>query len=425
MTDETVTTNNCSTSVQVTVQTTVTEPQDDGDPEDAQDHPDLVVAEPSVSDLAPNPGATFTLSATVRNDGEGASAATTLRYYRSPDATITTSDTEVGTDEVAALAASGSSRESVDVTAPATVGRYYYGACVDAVTDEPDTTNNCSSSVRETVQDPGGLPLVRIYSESSVVTEGMSVRFRVTATPPPTAELEVSLSFVELALTETEIILYYPPKETTVTVNAGSPSPTLTVDTIDDSDADGNSWVQAWVNHAIGYTPDGIWAGAVVAVVDDDGPAGDSVLSITSVSTSVSEGTAVEFTVTAIPPPPTDVTVGYRMYETGSVLTDSFLPGWTPGTVTIGADQSTATLTFDTVNDSTDEEDSEVVVTLRVDTYSGWGDIGRTIDRLRDGIGRRRRSLAARGEMGFEEWRDSLGPRHRIGEHRQDATHGD
>ena len=221
-----------------------------------QTQPDLVVAEPSVSDLAPTPGATFTLSAMVRNDGEGASAATTLRYYRSPDATITTSDTEVGTEEVAALAASGSSRESVDVTAPATSGTYYYGACVDAVTDESDTTTNCSSSVEETVQDPDGLPLVRIYSDSSVVAEGMSVRFRVTATPPPTADLEVSLSFVELAITEEEIILYYPTKETTVTVNAGSPSPTLTVDTIDDSDADGNSWVQAWVNHAIGYTPD-------------------------------------------------------------------------------------------------------------------------------------------------------------------------
>ena len=221
-----------------------------------QTQPDLVVAEPSVSDLAPTPGATFTLSAMVRNDGEGASAATTLRYYRSPDATITTSDTEVGTEEVAALAASGSSRESVDVTAPATSGTYYYGACVDAVTDESDTTTNCSSSVEETVQDPDALPLVRIYSDSSVVTEGMSVRFRVTATPPPTADLEVSLSFVELAITEEEIILYYPTKETTVTVSAGSPSPTLTVDTIDDSDADGNSWVQAWVNHAIGYTPD-------------------------------------------------------------------------------------------------------------------------------------------------------------------------
>ena len=69
--------------------------------------PDLVVAAPSVSDSGPIAGATFTLLATVRNAGEGAPAATTLRYYRSPDATITTSDTEVGTDEVAGLAACG------------------------------------------------------------------------------------------------------------------------------------------------------------------------------------------------------------------------------------------------------------------------------------------------------------------------------
>ena len=193
VTDESDPTNNCSTAVPVNVPAAVPAvPQ-------MQAQPDLVVVEPSVSDRAPTPGATFTLSATVRNDGEGASAATTLRYYQSPDATITTSDTEVGTREVAALAASGSSRTSVDVTAPATAGTYYYGACVDAVTDESDATNNCSSSVEETVQDPEGLPLVRIYSESSAVTEGMSVRFRVTAdAATPTADLEVSLSFVEI-----------------------------------------------------------------------------------------------------------------------------------------------------------------------------------------------------------------------------------
>ena len=51
-------------------------------------------------------GKAFTVSATVRNDGDGDSAATTLRYYRSADATITTSDAEVGTDAVAGLAAS-------------------------------------------------------------------------------------------------------------------------------------------------------------------------------------------------------------------------------------------------------------------------------------------------------------------------------
>ena len=142
---ESDTTNNCSAAVEVNVPAAV--------PQMLAQQPDLVV-EPAVSDLAPALGATFTQFATVRNDGEGASAATTLRYYQSPDATITTSDTEVGTGQVEALAASGSSRKSVSLTAPATAGTYYYGACVDAVTDESDTTNNCSRSVRVEVGGP-------------------------------------------------------------------------------------------------------------------------------------------------------------------------------------------------------------------------------------------------------------------------------
>ena len=61
-------------------------------------------------------GAPFTLSATVRNAGDGASAATTLRYYRSTDRTITTLDTSVGTDAVGGLAASATSSESILVS---------------------------------------------------------------------------------------------------------------------------------------------------------------------------------------------------------------------------------------------------------------------------------------------------------------------
>ena len=55
---------------------------------------------PTVNDSSPATGAPFTLSATVRNAGDGASAATTLRYYQSTDETITTADTEVGTAAV-------------------------------------------------------------------------------------------------------------------------------------------------------------------------------------------------------------------------------------------------------------------------------------------------------------------------------------
>ncbi|WP_420634169.1 PKD domain-containing protein [Candidatus Palauibacter sp.] len=120
--------------------------------------PDLGVGAPTVSDRAPETGASFTLSATVTNAGDGASAPTTLRYYRSADATISTSDTSQGTDAVGALAAGGTSAESISLTAPPAAGTYYYGACVDPVSGESDTGDNCSTSVRVDVEAPTTRP---------------------------------------------------------------------------------------------------------------------------------------------------------------------------------------------------------------------------------------------------------------------------
>ena len=135
---------------------------------EAATYPDLEVGTPTVDDTTPETGASFTLSATVSNTGDGESPATTLRYYRSTDATITTSDTAVGTDDVGVLSASGSSAESISLTAPSTAGTYYYGACVDAVTDESDTTNNCSSSVTIAVEEESsGQPDLRIVGVSA------------------------------------------------------------------------------------------------------------------------------------------------------------------------------------------------------------------------------------------------------------------
>ena len=135
---ESDTTNNCSSAVTVTVQA-------------AASAPDLVVGAPSVDDSSPTTGETFTLSATVRNQGSASSGSTTLRYYRSTDSIISSSDTAVGTDSVSGLSASGTSDESIDQTAPSTAGTYYYGACVDSVSGESDTTNNCSTAVTVTV----------------------------------------------------------------------------------------------------------------------------------------------------------------------------------------------------------------------------------------------------------------------------------
>ena len=129
--------NNCSAGIRVRVEAS---------------SPDLVVPSVSVSDSSLTPGQSFTLSATVRNQGPGRSAATTLRWYRSTDATISTQDTEVGTDAVGALGASAASPDSIRVTAPSSEGTWHYGACVAGVSGESDTGNNCSRGVRVTVE---------------------------------------------------------------------------------------------------------------------------------------------------------------------------------------------------------------------------------------------------------------------------------
>ena len=165
---ESDTTNNCSSSIAVTVE--------------AAGSPDLVVEAPSASDDRPDPGMVFTLSATVRNQGDGDAGATILRYYRSTDATISTGDTQVGTHAVGALAASGTSSQSISLAAPADPGTTYYGACVDGVSGESDTTNNCSSSIAVTVEAAGSPDLVVEAPSASDDRPRSGVAFTLSAT---------------------------------------------------------------------------------------------------------------------------------------------------------------------------------------------------------------------------------------------------
>ena len=116
--------------------------------------PDLVVATIAVSNSAVTPGQTFNINATVRNQGDAASSNTTLRYFRSADSTISTSDTQLGTDPVSALAPGTASAQSLSTRAPSVLGTYYIGACVDAVNAEANTANNCSLAAEITVATP-------------------------------------------------------------------------------------------------------------------------------------------------------------------------------------------------------------------------------------------------------------------------------
>ena len=132
--------------------------------------PDLIVESPAVSDSLVDPGASFTLSVTVRNQGAGASPSLTrLDYYLSTDETISTTDKSVGWDLVSRLAASETSNESVRVrAAPRRGGTYYYGACIEAVSGESNTDNNCSGAVTVTVGSPDLIVESLAVSDSSL-----------------------------------------------------------------------------------------------------------------------------------------------------------------------------------------------------------------------------------------------------------------
>ena len=169
---ESSTTNNCSSGVSVTVS------------EATQVAPDLVVESESVSNSSVETGDTFTFSATVRNQGDGTAGSTTLRYHRSTDSAISSSDTEVGSDSVVSLGPNVPSPESIDLTAPSSAGTYYYGACVDSVPAESSTTNNCSSGVSVTVSEATQVaPDLVVESESvsnSSVETGDTFTFSAT-----------------------------------------------------------------------------------------------------------------------------------------------------------------------------------------------------------------------------------------------------
>ena len=160
--------NNCSSGVSVAV----------------TGSPDLIVESPTVDDNTLTTGQSFTLGATVRNQGTEQAAATTMRYYRSDDATIDASDTEVGTDDVSGLSAGDTSAESISLNAPSDVGTYYYGACVESVSGESNTGNNCSSGVSVTVTGGPDLIVESPTVDDNTLTTGQSFTLGANGAQP-------------------------------------------------------------------------------------------------------------------------------------------------------------------------------------------------------------------------------------------------
>ena len=130
---ESDTDNNCSGSVAITVRETR--------------RSDLVVSLLPLSDNTLAPGASFTLQATVQNQGIGTARPTILRSYRSANASISPNDTEVGSVDVSSLSADETEIQAFTLNAPLAASTYYYGASIESVSNESNTANNYSTGV--------------------------------------------------------------------------------------------------------------------------------------------------------------------------------------------------------------------------------------------------------------------------------------
>ncbi len=119
---------------------------------DSAPSPDLVVSALNISDPTPNVDQLFNINATVKNIGDGSSSSGMLRYYRSTDAKVTMGDVQLASHVVGSLSAGQSSSESQAVSIDS-VGRFWVGACIDPISGELSTANNCSVGVEVTMTD--------------------------------------------------------------------------------------------------------------------------------------------------------------------------------------------------------------------------------------------------------------------------------
>ena len=163
--------NNCSQAIAITVEAPPPEPVVVEVPTDAVEiqGPDLIISTVRVDAATIKIGGGVRFHITLTNQGTNKAPATIIRYYRSSDATISAEDTELRAVPVGELGSGKSYTTWALLPSPFAVGVYYYGACLDAVASEFDTTNNCSDAIEITTEAQGKPLLVAIGSISRQV----------------------------------------------------------------------------------------------------------------------------------------------------------------------------------------------------------------------------------------------------------------
>jgi len=221
-------------------------------------------------------------------------------------------------------------------------------------TTQADTTPADTAQTETPVQ----VPRVTIKALVQYVTVGGVLRFRMTADPAPSAPLRVNLRWGD----PVHVLVTRP---WTVTIptsgTADFSAATLATAVIGPRGHGDTATVNVLVGEGTGYTGANTGVGVTVR-----GKTAYTLVSITAQPLEVNEGDRIVFTLTANPPPPSDLTVNLNWYDEDL---ERFAQA-PPRTVKLPASAMSISFSVDTSNDLIDNYGGDRVVAM---IWSGNG----------------------------------------------------
>ena len=200
-------------------------------------------------------------------------------------------------------------------------------------------------------------PTANFASASSSAGEGAGTR-NVAVSLSPAAPSAITLSYAVSGMATADAD--YAALPGTVSVSMGATSVNIPVTIIDDDDDEGAEAVVLTLTGGTGYRVGSRRVHMLTITDNDDPPPNTPVVSVSRASAAANEGSTASFTLTANPRPSASIRVRVNVAQTGSFAAS----GQTGDrSVQIGTG-GTATLTVRTVNDSTDEPDGMLMVTV-------------------------------------------------------------
>ena len=219
------------------------------------------------------------------------------------------------------------------------------------VVDGLDCLEKAATPQAET---PAAVPELSLAA-GPAVDEGGNAAFTVHADPAPAAELTVAFTVAQSG----EYLDAPGRGQPAGDPGGGAASATLAIATADDEADEADGSVGVTLDAGAGYTLAAGKAAAKVAVRDNDTPA----VSVAA-GTGVTEGDPASFTLTANPAPHADLTVSLAVTQSGDFAA-SGQTGAREVTIPTGG---SASFEVATVNDSADEPDGSVSVTVGAGT---------------------------------------------------------